>query len=56
MLEGTLKLPAARRMARAHQSDLGITPPDDRDGALQDVHWYGGIVGGAFRAIRSATS
>ena len=32
------------------QSDLGVSPPDDRDGALQDVHWYGGIVGGAFQS------
>ena len=40
----------ARRMAGARASDLGVTPPDDRDGALQDVHWYGGIVGGAFQS------
>jgi carboxypeptidase Taq len=31
------------------QSDLGIAPPDDRDGVLQDVHWYGGPIGGAFQ-------
>ena len=30
-------------------SDIGITPPDDKDGALQDVHWFGGIIGGAFQ-------
>ena len=24
---------------------LGIEPPDDRDGCLQDVHWYGGDFG-----------
>jgi len=51
MLEGTLAvadLPDAWR-ARV-QSDLGVMPPDDRDGALQDVHWYGGIVGGAFQS------
>ncbi len=50
LLEGTLAvadLPEAWR-ARMH-SDLGVTPPDDRDGVLQDVHWYGGIVGGAFQ-------
>jgi carboxypeptidase Taq len=31
------------------QSDLGVAPPDDRDGVLQDVHWYGGLIGGAFQ-------
>jgi len=30
-------------------ADLGVTPPDDRDGVLQDVHWFGGLVGGAFQ-------
>ena len=24
---------------------LGITPPDDRDGVLQDVHWSAGLFG-----------
>jgi len=31
------------------QEDFGITPPDDRDGVLQDVHWYAGTIGGAFQ-------
>ena len=31
------------------KADLGIAPPDDRDGCLQDVHWYGGSVGGGFQ-------
>ncbi|HDQ73555.1 MAG TPA: carboxypeptidase M32, partial [Chloroflexi bacterium] len=31
------------------QADLGIVPPDDRDGALQDMHWYYGRVGGMFQ-------
>lgn len=50
LLEGRLKvkdLPAAWR-AR-FKADFGIEPPDDRDGCLQDVHWYGGSVGGAFQ-------
>ena len=50
LLEGRLKvkdLPAAWR-AR-FKADFGIEPPDDRDGCLQDVHWYGGGVGGAFQ-------
>ena len=32
------------------QTDLGIAPPDDRDGCLQDVHWYSGAIGGAFQS------
>jgi carboxypeptidase Taq len=50
LLEGKLTvrdLPEAWK-AR-YESDLGIRPPDDRDGVLQDVHWYGGIIGGAFQ-------
>jgi len=31
------------------EADLGLTPPDDRDGVLQDVHWFGGLIGGAFQ-------
>jgi carboxypeptidase Taq len=29
---------------------LGIAPSDDRDGCLQDVHWYAGGMGGAFQS------
>ena len=51
LLEGTLKVADLPEAWRARvQSDLGVSPPDDRDGALQDVHWYGGIVGGAFQS------
>ena len=32
-----------------YQSDLGLRAPNDTDGVLQDVHWYGGIVGGSFQ-------
>src|SRR5690606_6732136 len=32
-----------------YQSDLGVRAPDDRDGVLQDVHWFGGIIGGSFQ-------
>ena len=51
LLEGKLRvkdLPEAWRAAM--QSDLGIAPSDDRDGCMQDVHWYGGSVGGAFQS------
>ncbi|WP_110515814.1 carboxypeptidase M32 [Herpetosiphon llansteffanensis] len=50
LLEGKL---AIRDLPEAwherYRSDLGITAPDDRDGVLQDVHWYGGIIGGSFQ-------
>ena len=32
------------------QDYLGIAPADDRDGCLQDVHWYTGSMGGAFQS------
>ena len=50
LLEGKLAvrdLPQAWR--ERVEADLGVVPPDDRDGVLQDVHWYGGIIGGAFQ-------
>ena len=50
MLEGTLSirdLPEAWH--ERFEQDFGITPPDDRDGVLQDVHWYAGIIGGSFQ-------
>ena len=28
-----------------YRAYLGITPPDDRQGCLQDVHWSGGSMG-----------
>jgi carboxypeptidase Taq len=50
LLEGKL---AVRDLPEAwnarYQADLGIRPPDDRDGVMQDVHWYGGMVGGSFQ-------
>ena len=50
LLEGGLEvrdLPDAWNARYA--ADLGVTPPDDRDGVLQDVHWYAGTIGGAFQ-------
>jgi carboxypeptidase Taq len=50
LLEGSLavaELPAAWRAA--YDATLGIHAPDDRDGVLQDVHWYGGTIGGMFQ-------
>jgi carboxypeptidase Taq len=50
LLEGSLAvkdLPEAWR--ERFKADIGITPPDDRDGVMQDVHWYCGTIGGAFQ-------
>jgi carboxypeptidase Taq len=50
LLEGELAirdLPEAWR--ERFKADLGIVPPDDRDGVLQDIHWYGGRIGGSFQ-------
>ncbi len=30
-------------------ADFGIVPPDNKDGVLQDVHWYSGLIGGSFQ-------
>ncbi|NWF67597.1 MAG: carboxypeptidase M32 [Chloroflexi bacterium] len=50
LLEGTLEV---RDLAEAwharYEQDLGIRAPDDRDGVLQDVHWYSGRIGGMFQ-------
>jgi len=46
LLEGSLKvadLPEA--WAAAMQSTLGLTPPDDARGVLQDIHWSSGLFG-----------
>ncbi|SMO90339.1 carboxypeptidase M32 [Melghirimyces algeriensis] len=50
LLEGKLAvkdLPEAWR--ERYTSDLGVTPPDDRDGVLQDVHWHADTIGGVFQ-------
>jgi carboxypeptidase Taq len=50
MLEGKLAIKDLPEAWHArYQSDIGITAPDNRDGVLQDVHWYSGPVGGAFQ-------
>jgi carboxypeptidase Taq len=51
MLEGRLRvkdLPEAWR--EGMRASLGLIPPDDRDGCLQDVHWYSGSIGGGFQS------
>ena len=51
-LPGPIKL-AVRDLRDAwnarYEADLGRTPANDKDGVLQDVHWYGGTIGGAFQ-------
>ena len=50
LLEGTLALNDLPEAWRArYQSDLGIASEDDRDGVLQDVHWFAGVIVGAFQ-------
>ncbi|MCA9936857.1 MAG: carboxypeptidase M32, partial [Anaerolineales bacterium] len=50
LLEGSLSVKDLPEMWHGrYQSDLGLRAPDDSDGVLQDVHWYGGLVGGAFQ-------
>jgi carboxypeptidase Taq len=51
MLEGRLRvsdLPEAWHAAM--RAVLGIAPSDDRDGCLQDAHWYSGYIGGRFQS------
>src|SRR5262249_32990565 len=50
LLEGRLAvkdLPEAWRARIA--ADLGVAPGGDRDGCLQDVHWFSGGIGGTFQ-------
>jgi carboxypeptidase Taq len=51
LLAGKLAVKDLPQAWRArYERDLAITPPDDRDGCLQDVHWYSGGIGGAFHS------
>ena len=50
LLNGSLSvrdLPEAWR-AR-YQQDMGVASQGDTNGVLQDVHWFAGLVGGAFQ-------
>ncbi len=50
LLEGTL---AVRDLPEAwdarYREDLGVVAPEPKDGVLQDVHWFSGLIGGAFQ-------
>ncbi|MEP7358928.1 MAG: carboxypeptidase M32, partial [Anaerolineales bacterium] len=50
LLEGRLSVRDLPQAWNArYLADLGLQPADDRDGVLQDVHWYDGQVGGNFQ-------
>lgn len=46
LIDGTLALPDLPAAWNAGMQELvGITPPDDRLGCLQDIHWFDGAFG-----------
>lgn len=50
LLEGSLAVKDLPEAWRARcQEDLGIAPTDDKDGVLQDVHWFAMVIGGVFQ-------
>ncbi|MFN2137566.1 MAG: carboxypeptidase M32 [Candidatus Promineifilaceae bacterium] len=50
LLEGRLAVKDLPEAWHArYRSDLGLSAENDIDGVLQDVHWYQGVVGGAFQ-------
>jgi carboxypeptidase Taq len=51
LLDGRLRIKDLPEAWRAGMlADVGVAPSDDRDGCLQDVHWYGGGIGGGFQS------
>jgi carboxypeptidase Taq len=51
MLDGRLRVKELPEAWRAGMQEIfGLAPGDDRDGCLQDVHWYSGGIGGAFQS------
>lgn len=51
LLEGRLAvkdLPEAWN--ERYRQDLGVVPPDEAVGVLQDMHWYSGTIGGYFQS------
>jgi carboxypeptidase Taq len=46
LMEGTIEVADLPEIWNAKMEDyLGVTPPDDARGVLQDIHWSGGMVG-----------
>ena len=51
LLEGKLSVAELPEAWRArYEENLGVRPPDDRDGVMQDVHWFAGPIGGSFQS------
>lgn len=50
LLEGKLTIADLPEAWHArYKESLGLAAADDRNGVMQDVHWYGGLIGGAFQ-------
>ncbi len=50
MLEGRVAVKDLPRVwGERFHADFGLAVPSDKDGVLQDVHWYDGPIGGAFQ-------
>jgi carboxypeptidase Taq len=46
LMEGTIEVADLPEIWNSKMEDyLGVTPPDDAQGVLQDIHWSGGMVG-----------
>ncbi len=46
LMEGTLEVKDLPEVWNARMQEyLGVTPPDDKQGVLQDVHWSSGYIG-----------
>jgi carboxypeptidase Taq len=46
LIDGTLQAKDLPEAWNAHMQEyLGLTPPDNTSGVLQDVHWSGGMIG-----------
>ena len=50
LLEGRLEIRDLPETWREHyETNLDICPSDDRNGVMQDVHWFSGLIGGEFQ-------
>jgi len=50
LLEGKLSVEELPEAWHArYQENLGVRASDDRDGVMQDVHWFSGPIGGSFQ-------
>jgi len=50
LLEGRVAITDLPKVwSQRFEADFGLAVPDDKDGVLQDVHWYQGMIGGMFQ-------